>query len=72
MQVGDAYDDDWLNVDDLGPLGPCPVIPDSVQIGWVWEPFGDNGPTFLPFATWHEFGRPIAVTYDDGSSVQWI
>lgn len=68
---GDAADDDWLDPDDLGPLEDCPGCPDTVAIGWVWEPFAEGGPKFLPYARWREWGSIVEVTYDEGASIGW-
>lgn len=70
--LGDAWEpEDWLEADDLGPLEDCPPVPDAVQIGWVWEPFSENGPQWLPYAAWREGRRLVEVTYDDGASVHY-
>jgi hypothetical protein len=73
MLLGDAWEppEEWPEDIDLGPLDACPTIPDSVQVGWVWEPFAGERGHWLPYALWREQGHAMEMTYEPGASLHW-
>jgi hypothetical protein len=73
MQLGDAWEppDEWQDEPDMGPLDDCPPIPDSAQVGWLWDPFAGERGAWLPYALWREHGHAMEMTYEAGASLHW-
>lgn len=47
-------------------LGDCPEVPDTCQVGWVWE-----WPRMMLYATWSYHHHRFEGVWDRGEAEVW-